>query len=88
MKIGYAALRRESQVIHAWQKRTRRKGDFAACARRPTLRALDLRELLEKLDQNLHHDTAVETDKLKFKKRFCNPQKRFIVSPRRAEAQA
>ena len=33
-------------------KRKARIGDFAACARRPTLRALDLRHLLKKVDEN------------------------------------
>ena len=58
MKTGYASLRRESQVIHAWQKRTRQKEDFAACARRPTLRALDGRSLFEKSDVKTFHKTT------------------------------
>ena len=50
----------------AWQKRTRRKRGFAACARRPTLRALDQRELLEKLDQNFQQTRREVTYKSKF----------------------
>ena len=67
----------------AWQKRTRRKIGFAACARRPTLRALDQRELLEKLDQNFQQTRREVTYKSKFELQITSSNYRSALLRRR-----